>query len=121
MITKDSFVKIVDGLRDYWDAFGVFQDSLNVYMEHNFMTDIFHTVMEALCEDVELNVDDDIGPMLYYYACECDWGRNEKAKEGRPTFGAERMPLTSAEELYDYLMLDNGMYEYVKNNVIEGE
>jgi hypothetical protein len=119
MINKDSFVKIVDGLRDYWDAVGVFQDSLNVYMEHNFMTDIFDTVISALYEDVELNVDDNIGPILYYYACECDWGRNEKAKEGLPSFGAERASLTSAEELYDYLMLNNGIYEYVASNVIE--
>lgn len=117
MISKDTFIKIVDALRDYWDAFGAFQDTLNVYMEHNFMTDIFDTVMKALCDEVELDVDEDIGPMLYYYACECDWGRNEKAKEGRPTFGVEKMPLTSAAELYDYIMLDNDMYKYLCSNV----
>ena len=119
MITKDTFIKMVDTLRDYWDAFGAFQDTLNVYMEHNFMTDIFDSMMRALSDEVELDVDEDIGPMLYYFACECDWGRNEKAVEGRPAFGVENMPLTSAAELYDYIMLNNDMYKHVHNNAEE--
>lgn len=117
MINKDSFVKIVDGLRDYWDRICIIHDALGMTVDQSYLTDIFHITMEALCEDVELNIDEDVGPMLYYYACECDWGRNEKAIEGMPTFGTKRAPLTSAEELYDYLMLDNGMYEYLHNNV----
>lgn len=119
MISKNAFIKIVDALKEYWDAFGAFQDTLNVYMEHNFMTDIFDNIMGALCEETELNIDEKFGSMLYYYACECDWGRNEKAKEGRPAFGVENMPLTSAAELYDYIMLNNDMYKYLKKSVDE--
>ena len=119
MINKESFVKIVDGLCDYWDRICIIYDALGITSDRNCLTDIFDITMSALCEDVELNIDDDIGPLLYYYAFECDWGRNAKAIEGRPTFGVEQAPLTSAGELYDYLMLDNSMYEYLHNNVIE--
>lgn len=117
MISKNTFIKIVDALRDYWDAFGAFQDTLNVYMERNFMTDIFDNIMGALCEEVELDIDKELGSMLYYYACECDWGRNEKAKEGMPAMGVERIPLTSAAELYDYIMLDNELSKHLCDNV----
>lgn len=112
MIKKNSFVKIIDALRDYWDGVNEVYDTLRIQTDNGLLVDSFDAIMDAICEDVEDNIDDEIGPLVYYYAFACDWGRNEKAEEGLPTFGEERVPLTSAEELYDYIMLNNAMYNY---------
>lgn len=104
MISKDSFVKIMDGLEVYWKNFRKFEDSFGVQINQNFMTDIFDCVMNALSEDTEDNIDDDIGSLLYYYAFECDWGIGLNARKGiRRLDEIEHTPLTSAAELYDYL------------------
>lgn len=100
MISKNSFIKIMDALRDYWDALDLIGEKLNINMDDNFMTRIFDDVIDALIDDVEIDVDYDNMPMIMHYAFECDFGRNEVAKMG---------DLTSAAKLYDYIMLDNQM------------
>lgn len=121
MINKDSFIQIMDGLRDYNDKLDIMYNELEINMDNNVFSKFFDKIMDALVKDVEPNFDDEVQdlPWCYYYAFECNWGRNEKAKEGAPTFGAERAPLTSAAELYDYLVLDNSMDNYLKMNICE--
>jgi hypothetical protein len=122
MISKESFVKIMDSLRDYSDVLDIMYDKCGINMDDNAFTKMLDNTIDALVEDVEPNFDCRVqdAPWCYYYAFDCDWGRNEKAVEGAPTFGAERAPLTSASELYDYLMLDNGMCEYLENTTYGG-
>lgn len=104
MINKNSFVKIMNGLAAYWEGLGKFEEALGIQIDQNFMTDIFDCVMDALSEDTEGVTDDEIGPLLYYYAFECNWGIGLNARKGviNPD-GIGHTPLTSAEELYDYL------------------
>lgn len=122
MINKDSFIQIMDTLRDYSDALDIMYDGLGINMDNNELTKVLDQTIDALADDVEADFDDNAQdmPWCYYYAFECDWGRNEKAKEGVQTFGDERAPLTSAAELYDFLMLDNGMADYIKNTTYGG-
>lgn len=104
MISKDSFVEIMDGLEAYWKNFMKLEDTLGVQINQNFMTDIFDCVMNALGADVDDDIDDEIGSLLYYYAFECDWGIGLNARKGiRRPGETEHTPLTSAEKLYDYL------------------
>lgn len=120
MINKESFVEIMDSLRDYSDALDIMYDKLGLNMDDNVFTKHLDNVMNALCEDVEDEIDDEFSPLLYYYAFECDWGRNEKAAYGVPMFGEDRAPITSAEELYSYLMFKNAMDDYAKNTTHGG-
>ena len=102
MICKDSFVKIMDELRDYNDKLDVMYRELGINMDNNTFTKILDCTLDALVEDVEPNFDDGAQemPWCYYYAFECNWGRNKKAKE---------RSLTSAAELYD-LLTENWLY-----------
>ena len=107
----------MDTLRDYDDKLYILYNELGLNMDDNAFTQMLEKTIDALVDDVEPNFDDkkQDTPWCYYYAFDCNWGRNEKAKEGVQTFGNERAPLTSAEELYNFIMLDNGMDEYIHN------
>lgn len=108
MISKDSFIKIMDGLRDYWDELGKDMNRLGVVFEDNHLTRVFDNTLDALCDDLEsdLDIDDDIGPWCYYFAFELDWGRDKKA-ENCTEIDGKMYTLKTAGQLYDLLMLLN--------------
>lgn len=106
MISKNSFVKIMDGLRDYWDELGEDMDRLGVVFENNHLTRVLDTTIDALCEDVEAGLpdDDETGHWCYYFAFELDWGRIDMAKHCVEIDGV-RYPLETAGQLYDLIVL----------------
>lgn len=106
MISKNSFVKIMDGLRNYWDELGEDMDRLGVVYENNHLVKVFDNTIDALCEDLEdgFEVDPDAGPWCYYYAFELDWGRREMAKDCIEIDGIKHA-LVTAGQLYDLIML----------------
>lgn len=103
MISKNSFVKIMNGLRDYCDELGEDMDRLGVVYENNHLTKVFDNTLDALCEDAEagLEKDPDIEYWCYYFAFELDWGRRDMIVE----IDGVRYDLETAEQLYDLLML----------------
>lgn len=105
MICRDSFVQIMDGLRDYWDEIGYDMDRLGVVFEDNHLTRIVDTTLDALCADVEADLDTgEAGPWCWYFVMELDWGRREMAKNCVEIDG-ERYSLENAWELYDLLVM----------------
>lgn len=110
MINKHSFVKIIDGLRDYCDTLDKMQVLLDVCMEENFLTNIIDTVMVALTEDLDYEDDSDIYPLISHYAFDCNFGRNDEAKKGVLMYGHQK-PFESADDLYDCLMFKNYMLD----------
>lgn len=100
MINKQSFCDIMDGINIYYRNLRKLEDILNVYFEENMMTDILDTVIDALEEDLEPYVDDDVYyPTIYTWLFEMDAGNSDDAK-----VGIDGHSLTSAGELYDYLV-----------------
>ena len=108
MISKDAFIKIMDGLRDYWDELGKDMDRLGVVFEDNYLTKVFDNTMDALCGDLEADLEsgDDNTPWCYYFAFELNWGRDKNAIDC-VTIGNSKFSLQTAEQLYDFLMLLN--------------
>lgn len=108
MISKDSFVKIMDGLRNYWDELGKDMDRLGVVFEDNHLTKVFDNTMDALCGDLEADLEsaDNNTPWCYYFAFELNWGRDKNAIDC-VTIGNFKFSLQTAEQLYDFLMLLN--------------
>lgn len=108
MISKNTFVRIMDGLRDFWDELRKTMQHLGVVFEENYLTRVAYNTLDALCREVEANLglDDDVGPWCYYFAFELDWGRGKLAKNGVHIDG-EVWPLENAGQLYDLLMLLN--------------
>lgn len=111
MISKNSFVKIMDALRDYDDALNVMYHNLELNMDDNVFTRVLDKTLKALVEDVEPYFDKRIEdmPLCYYYAFECNWGRKEPKEDG----------FTSAAELYDSLVAEKELYEHVYGKVCE--
>ena len=108
MISKDSFVKIMDSLRDYWDELGKDMDRLGVVFENNHLTRVFDNIMDALCDDLEADFERDEyeTPWCYYFAFELDWGRAERAKNS-VRIDDVVYPLCNAGQLYDLLIVLN--------------
>lgn len=99
VINKQSFCDIMHALDTYWDNLRGLQGILNVVFEDNMLTQIFDRVVEALTDDLEPDLGYGEDPMIMRWLFEFDAGRDEKAKDG-----VDGYSLTSAEELYDYLM-----------------
>jgi hypothetical protein len=108
MMKKTTFVKIMNTLRDYWDELSADMNRLCVVFEDNHLTRVFDKTMDALCEDLEgnLEIDPEVGPWCYYFAFELDWGRRDMAKDCVEIDGV-RYALETPEQLYDLLMLLN--------------
>lgn len=102
MINKNSFVKIMNGMRDYDDHMRALENNLNVMFEDNWLTSMFDVVLDALFEDVEGDLcPDDADPIMYHFAFFCDWGRKEDASI---EIDGKQYPLKSAGYLYDLLV-----------------
>ena len=99
MINKQSFCDIVEALDKYWGNIGNLENVLNVYFEDNMLTSIFDRVIDALEDDLEPDRDFGENLTILDWLIEFDAGRDEKAKEG-----INGHPLTTAAELYDYLV-----------------
>jgi hypothetical protein len=106
VINKQSFCDIMHALDTYWDNLRGLQGILDVVFEDNMLTQIFDRVVEALTDDLEPDLEYGEDPMIMRWLFEFDAGRDEKAKDG-----VDGYSLTSAEELYDYLMHKKNLQE----------
>ena len=103
MINKDSFVKIMESLRNYNDAIDILYDGLGINMDDNELTRVLDNTLDALVEDVEPDFDSKTQnmPWCYKFAFEHDWGRSNGI--GAVEVGGKSMDITTAAELYDFL------------------
>lgn len=102
MINKNSFVKIMDTLRDYNDGLSALEKSLDVMFESNWMINVFDGILDALFEDIEEDTcPEDVDPILYQFAFCCDWGRKENAYV---EIDGKRYSFGCTEDLYDLLV-----------------
>lgn len=106
VINKQSFCDIMEALDTYWSNLKNLEGILNVYFEDNMLTEIYDKVIDALEEDLEpelydpeADFDMNAEPLIMRWLLEFDAGRSESAKEGINGYS-----LTTAEELYDYLV-----------------
>ena len=104
MINKDSFIKIMDTVRDYDDALGIMRDGLGLNMDDNEFTRVLDHTLDALVEDVESEFDmkKQEMPWCYKFAFECDWGRSDSI--GVTEINGKSVDITTAAELYDLLV-----------------
>jgi len=99
MINKESFCDIMEALDKYYHDLHKIEGVLNVIFENNALTAVFDAIIDALEEDMEPELPFNEEYMLYQWLFEYDAGRNEKAKKG-----VDGWSLTTAAELYDYLV-----------------
>ena len=107
MISKDSFVKIMNSLRDYNDELCKDMKRLGVVFD-NYLTTVICNVLNAISEDLESNLDTDgyTDTWCNYYAFELDFGRDKMAIDC-VDIGDTTYSLQTAEQLYDLITLLN--------------
>ena len=106
-MNENSFITIMNNIRDYWDSIVKLESALNIKINENFMTKIVDNILNAVSEDMEENNDTHDSCVLYY-AFELDFGRAENADKAVTVDGIV-YPLTTAKELYDFLKIMNNM------------
>lgn len=102
MINKDSFVKIINGVRDYWTNLHKFENMLDVYFEENWMTDIVDSTLDALFEDMEIYTcpENEVG-LIYEFAFDSNFGQNVDL---HVEINGNQHFIKNAEDLYDVLV-----------------
>lgn len=99
VLNRQSFCDIMEALDGYWGDLHKLEGILNVYFEDNMLTEIYDSVVNALVEDLEPDLEFGEDSLIQSWLIAYDAGRNDKAKEG-----IDGHPLTNAGELYDYLV-----------------
>lgn len=99
MINKESFCAIIESLDKYWRDLHKIEDVFNVIFENNTLTAVFDSIIDALVDDLEPNLDSHEEPLIFDWLFRYDGGRANEAKEG-----IDGWSLTTAAELYDYLV-----------------
>ena len=78
MMSYECFEKIMESLQEYWENMCKLEDSLGTEFNDNWLTNHFDYIAEALIDEFEGTEDEDIdpkiGPIIYYYAFDLDWG-----------------------------------------------
>ena len=107
MISKDSFVKIMNSLREYDTELCKDMKRLGVVFD-NHLTAVINNVLNAISEDLESNLSTDkyTDTWCNYYAFELDFGRDKMAIDC-VDIGDKTYSLQTAEQLYDLIMLLN--------------
>lgn len=127
MIEKHTFVKIINGLKDYADNVSKLEDALNVVFDVNYMTRVMDNTLDALAQGfftLEEILDlstykqtlDTITSMIYHFCFTGYFGDNKKELE---RFFVEN-PDTSEEVSYDCFSANDlyniiTMYRWPKN------
>ena len=75
MINKESFCDIMTALDGYWKNIGALEDVLNVVFENNVLTEVFDSVVAALCEDLYVKVCRRVGKFYRIIHEVCDDAR----------------------------------------------
>lgn len=98
MMTKETFVKLMNAAKTYWDKLQVLESSLQTTFEENFLTDFLDSVIGAMGNDLP-GYDD----LLYAYIWNSNFGRDEPVyitEDGKEVW------IDTAGELYDMLIDD---------------
>lgn len=99
MINKESFCAIMQSLDKYWRDLHKIEEVFNVIFENNTLTAVFDSIVDALVDDLEPDLETYEDPVIYEWLFRYDGGRAKEANEG-----IDGHPLTTASELYDYLV-----------------
>ena len=103
MMSYECFEKIMKSLQEYWENMCKLEDSLGIDFNDNWLTNHFDYIAEALTDEFEGTEDDDIdpniGPIIYYYAFDLEWG----TKGNVIPYKGTNYPVDNLKDLYNIL------------------
>lgn len=119
MLDKDLFIKLLVAAQKIYETMDKLQQVLEFNWDSGPLPDAFDVIMAALCEETEIHTDEgDIGPIVYYYAFQQNWGKKGpfELSVDPSNNHLSKITISDASSLYDYLRLK---FEYDKEHYIE--
>lgn len=105
---KDTFIKIMDALMEYWDKVQLLENVFGCYFEDNFLMKIMDGVLDAVYDEMEGNCPDTLEPLVFDFAFNHNWGRDDALVVW---IGKKEYAASTAGELYDLILLMQPLYE----------
>lgn len=102
MITKEHFVILMESLENIDKVIHGVQDIFDFNMDDGPLVNAFDDIASLLIEEMELEVDDEIGPVIYHYALVNNWGETEFTLN---VDDATSFKITDLDTLYTYLTM----------------
>ena len=105
---KDTFIKIMDAIMEYWDKVQLLENVFGCYFEDNFLMKIMDGVLDAVYDEMEGNCPDTWEPLIFDFAFNHNWGRDDALVVW---IGEKEYAASTAGELYDLMLLMQPLYE----------
>lgn len=105
---KDTFIKIMDALMEYWDKVQLLENVFGCYFEDNFLKKIMDSVLDALYEELEGNCPDTWEPLIFDFVFNHNWGRDGALFVW---IGGKEYAASTAGELYDLIQMMQPVYK----------
>lgn len=125
MLAKEQFITIMESLQKIDKVIHVMQDLFDFNMDDGPLVKAFDDLSTLIIEEMELDIDDDIGPVIFHYAFVNNWGETEFTLN---VDDATSFKITDLDTLYRYLSMkykidknqletdENGFSDYWEEN-----
>ena len=98
-ITKEMFITLMDALENIGKTLNGLEVLLDTNLDSGPLPSAFDSIANMLVEEMELEIDDDIGPIIYHYALVTNWCEEPfELKIGEKSF-----EIKDHDSLYSYL------------------
>ena len=114
MITKEMFFTLMKSLEKIDKVIYKLQDIFDFNMDDGPLVQVFDDISSLLISEMELDIDDELGPVIFHYALVNNWGENEFTLK----IHDNSFKIKNLDDLYDYLSMK---YIADKNDMADWE
>ena len=101
MLTKEHFITLMESLKNIDKVIHGVEDIFDFNMDDGPLIKAFDDIATLIIDEMELEVDDEIGPVIYHYALVNNWGENEFTLK----IHDNSFKIKNLDDLYDYLSM----------------
>jgi hypothetical protein len=116
MIPKKMFFTLMNSLEKIDKTIHGLENVFDFNMDDGPLVRAFDDIATMLVEEMELDIDDDIGPVIFQYALVHNWGEESFTLD----LGFKKFEITDLDDLYRYLYnkyLEHQMLDLDKNDL----
>lgn len=102
MLTKEHFITLMKSLENIDKVINGVQNIFDFNMDEGPLVKAFDDIAALIIDEMELEVDDEVGPVIYHYALVNNWGETEFTLNVDDTTSFK---ITDLDTLYTYLSM----------------
>jgi len=99
MITKEHFITLMGALENIGKTLNGLEVLLDINIDEGPLPSAFDAIANMLVEEMELEIDDEIGPIIYHYALVTNWCEKPFSLK----IGEKSFEIKDHSSLYSYL------------------